>query len=108
MPDRSVIHKWAAAGAATAGILPVGADAVALAAEEVAMVINIGGLFGISLTESGAEGIIASYLGGLVGGAIFEAANVAYPFSIPVKIGIATTVMETLGNTAYSYFEKCS
>ncbi|MDE7245664.1 MAG: hypothetical protein K2O18_17060 [Oscillospiraceae bacterium] len=108
MPDRSVIHKYAAAGAATAGALPVGADAVALAAEEVAMVIQIGSLFGISLSKAGAEGIIAAYLGGLVGGTIFEVANVGYPFTIPVKIAIATGVIEGLGNAAYNYFEKCS
>lgn len=108
MPSRSVIHKWAAAGGATAGVLPVGADAVALAAEEVAMVVQVAGLFGISLTKAAAEGIIAAELGGLVGGAIFVAANVGYPFTIPLKISIAVGVIEVIGNAAYSYFEKCS
>lgn len=107
MSKRSVIHKWAALGGATAGALPVGADAVALAAEEIAMVINVGSLFGISLTKAGAEGIIAASLGGLVGGTIFEAANLGYPLTIPLKVSIAVGVIETIGNAAYSHFEKC-
>lgn len=108
MSKRNVIHKWATVGGATAGALPIGPDAIALAAEEVLMVIHVGGLFGISLTHAGAEGIIAAHLGGLVGGAIFEAANIGYPFTIPLKISIAVGVIEALGHTAYSYFEKCS
>lgn len=108
MPNRGAIHGWAAAGGATAGVLPIGADAIALAAEEVAMVIHVGSLFGISLSKSGAEGLIASYLGGIVGGTIFEAANIGYPFTIPLKISIAVGVIEALGNAAYSHFEKCS
>lgn len=108
MPSRKVIHKWAAIGGATAGALPIGADAVALAAEEIAMVVQVAGLFGISLTKAAAEGVIAASLGGLVGGTIFEVANIGYPFTIPLKISIAVGVIETLGNTAYSHFEKCS
>lgn len=108
MRSRSVILKWAAIGGATAGVLPVGADAIALAAEEISMVIQVAGLFGISLTKAAAEGLIAASLGGMVGGAIFEAANVGYPFTIPAKISIAVGVIEILGNTAYTHFEKCS
>lgn len=93
---------------ATAVTLPIGADAVALAAEEVAMVIQIGSLFGISLTKAAAEGVIVAYLGGFIGGTIFEIANVWYPVTIPLKITIAAGVIETLGNAAYCYFEKCS
>lgn len=108
MPNRKIIHKYAAAGGATAGALPVGPDALALAAEEVAMVIHIASLFGMSLTKAAAEGIIAANLGGLIGGTIFEAANIGYPFTIPLKITIAVSVIEAIGNAAYSYFEKCS
>ena len=108
MSSRSVIHKWALVGGTTAGTLPVGVDAMALAAEEVSMVVQIAGLFGRSLSEAAAEGLIAANLGGLVGGTIFEAANIGYPFTIPLKITIAVGVIETLGNTAYSYFERCS
>ena len=108
MPSKSVIHKWAAAGGATAGVLPVGADVIALKAEEIAMVIHVASLFGVSLTDSAAEGIIAAELGGLIGTAIFEAVNIGYPFTIPAKIGIAVGVIETLGNAAYNYFERTS
>lgn len=38
---RSVIHKWAAASAATAGALPVGAALAALFGEEILMVIHV-------------------------------------------------------------------
>ncbi len=108
MVDRKVIHKWAVAGGATAGALPVGADALALAAEEVAMVVHVASLFGISLTESAAEGLIAAQLGGFVGTVIFEAVNIGYPFMIPAKIAIAVGVIESIGNAAYNYFEACS
>lgn len=108
MANRNVIHKWAAVGGATAGALPVGADAIALAAEEVAMVVHVASLFGISLTESAAEGLIAAQLGGIIGTAVFEAVNIGYPFTIPIKIGIAVSVIEGIGNAAYSYFEICS
>lgn len=108
MTDRKIIHKWAAAGGATAGALPVGPDALALAAEEVAMVVHVASLFGVSLTKAAAEGLIAANLGGLIGGTIFEAANIGYPFTIPLKITIAVGVIETIGNAAYSHFEQCS
>jgi Uncharacterized protein/domain associated with GTPases len=108
MADRSVIHKWAMAGGATAGALPIGPDAIALSAQEVLMVVQIASLFGVSLSKGAAQGLIAAQLGGLVGGAIFEAANIGYPFTIPLKITIAVGVIESIGNAAYNYFEKCS
>lgn len=108
MPDKSLIHGWALAGGAAAAALPVGADAICLQAQEIAMVVQIGSLFGKSLTETAAEGIIAAQLGGLIGGGIFVACNVGYPFTIPVKTAIAVGVIEGLGNAAYAYFEAQS
>lgn len=105
-PSRSIIHRWAAAGGAAAGALPVGADAIALAAQEVLMTIRIASLFGVELSESAAEGVIAATVGHAVGAAIFVACNVGYPFTIPVKIGIAVGVIETLGNAVFDYYEK--
>ena len=60
------------------------------------------------ITESAAEGLIAAQLGGIIGTAVFEAVNIGYPFTIPIKIGIAVSVIEGIGNAAYSYFETCS
>ena len=105
-PSRSRIHAWAAAGGATAGALPVGADAIALAAEEVLMTINIAAMFGEKISKSAAEGIIASTVGTVAGTAIFESLNVAYPFTIPANIAVAVGVIEALGNTIYEYYDK--
>lgn len=109
----NLIHKWAAVGGATAGALPVGADAAALIAEEIIMVIHIGSLFGVNIDKSTATGIqtalIASAVGvGAHGAALagLESANLGYPFTIPVKIGIAVGIIEVLGRAAYRYFEE--
>lgn len=105
-PSRTIIHKWAAIGGATAGALPVGADAIALAAEEVLMTIRIASLFGEEISKSVAEGIIASSVGSVAGTAIFESLNVGYPFTIPAKIAVAVGVIETLGNAIYEIYDK--
>lgn len=107
LPDRNIVHKWAGAAAATAAVLPVGADAAALFAEEVAMVIRIASLFGHSIDEKTAtQALTTGALGGIVGGAIFEAANIGYPFTIPIKITVATGVMELLANATYDIYAK--
>jgi uncharacterized protein (DUF697 family) len=109
------IHLWAAGGAAIAAALPVGVDAIALGAEEITMVIRIGTLFGVSLKKSSAQGILAASIATGVGTAAhaaavagLEAANIGYPATIPVKIGIAVGLIEVVGRAAYSYFEKKS
>lgn len=104
--DYSIIHKWAAAGGATAGALPVGADAVALAAEEVAMTIQVAAMFGVSLTKSAAQGIMAACCGNIIGTAIFEALNIGYPFTIPAKIAAAVGTIEAVGNAVYNYYKN--
>lgn len=106
MPDRSIIHVVAVAGGAAAAALPVGADVIALAAEEVTMVMKIGQEFGVSVTESMAKGILTACGCTVVGSAIFEAVNIGYPFTIPAKTAIAVGVIESAGNLVYNYFEK--
>ena len=109
------IHLWAAAGAVTAAALPVVADAVALAAEEVIMVIQVGSYFGISIEKTAAQGIISGVVATAIGGATFtaaitalEAADIGYPFTIPVKVGIAVGIIELVGVASYKYFEHQS
>lgn len=109
------IHKWALAGAAIAAALPVGVDALALGAQEVAMIIRIGSLFGVSIEKSSAQGILTAIVATQIGVAAhvaaiagLEAANVGYPFTIPVKAGIAAGIIELVGRAAYSYFERKS
>ena len=106
-PDKSVIHKWAAASAATAAVLPVGADAAALFGEEVAMVIHVAALFGKKINVATAtQAITTGLLGNVAGTAVFEGLNVGYPFTIPAKIAVATGFMEALGNATYIYFDN--
>lgn len=107
------IHLWALGGAAIAAALPVGADAIALGAQEITMVIRIGSLFGANIEKSAAQGIAAASIATGVGTAAhaaaiasLEAANVGYPFTIPVKAVIAAGLIEVVGRAAYSYFEK--
>lgn len=105
--SRNVIHKWAAAGATTAGALPVGADAAALFGEEVLMVIHVASLFGQSISKKTASQAIATgTLGVVAGTAIFESLNVAYPFTIPAKIAVAVGVIEALGNATYEFYKN--
>ena len=107
------IHMWAVGGAATAAVLPVGIDAAALITEEIAMVIQIGSLFGVSIQETSAQGILTAAIASSIGVAAhaagvagLEAANLGYPFTIPVKAGIALGIIEVVGRATYSYFEK--
>jgi uncharacterized protein (DUF697 family) len=109
------IHKWAAGAGAIAAFLPVGLDAVALGAEEIAMVIRIGSLFGVNIEESQAQGILAAGIAGSVGVAAhtaaysaMETANIGYPFTIPLKVGIAMGLVEVVGRAAYAHFQEKS
>lgn len=105
--NRNVIHKWAAVSAVTAGALPVGADATALFAEEVLMVVNVASLFGYSISkETAKQALLTGVLGNIAGTMIFESLNVAYPFTIPAKIAVATGVMEVLGNTTFEFYRN--
>ncbi len=104
-PSRSTVHSIALAGGATAGVLPVGLDVSALCAEEVAMVIKLGREFGVTLTKSAAAGVLTAAGCTVVGTAVFAAANIGYPFTIPIKIGIAVGVIEAAGNLVYDYFD---
>ena len=112
---RTKIHLWAAAGAATAAAFPVIVDSTALAAEEVFMVIQVGSYFGVSIDKAAAHGILCGAIASSVGVATFvtanaalEAADLAYPFSFPAKIGIAVGIVELVGIAAYRYFEAQS
>ncbi|WP_371121221.1 hypothetical protein [Microcoleus sp.] len=107
------IHMWAAAGGATAAVLPVGLDAAALILQEVLMVIQIGSLFGVNIENATAQGILTATIASGIGVAAhatavagLEAANLGYPFTIPVKIGIAVGIIELVGRATYTYFES--
>lgn len=105
-PSKSIIHKTAAAGAAIAGVLPVGADIASLCVQEVNMVIAIGEAFGVRLDKTAAAGVLTAAGCTVIGGAVFEAVNIGYPFTIPAKIAVATATIEAAGNLVYKYFEK--
>lgn len=104
--NRNIIHKWAAASAVTAGVLPVGLDAVVLFGEECLMYINVAAMFGHHISMKMAEeALTTGALGTVVGTTVFEGLDVGYPFTIPAKIAVATSVMEGLGHAAFSIFE---
>lgn len=109
---RNKIHLWATGGGATAAALPVGADAIALAAEETVMVIHVGSHFGISINKTAAHGILSAIVATGIGATVhaaaiasLEAANWGYPLTIPVKVVIAVGIVELVGCAAYKYFE---
>lgn len=105
--SRSLIHKYAVAGATTAAVLPIGPDAIVLASEEALMVVHVAAMFGHAISKKTATQAIATgTLGIIVGTAIFESLNVGYPFTIPAKIATATTVMEILGNATYEFYKN--
>lgn len=104
-PSRNIIHAIAVAGGATAGALPPFLDVPALCAEEVAMVIALGREFGVKLTKSAATGVLTAAGCTAVGTAVFASANIGYPLTIPIKIGIASGVIEAAGNLVYDCFE---
>lgn len=102
-----LIKTWAATSAGTAAVLPVGLDAAALFGEEVLMVIHVAALFGHPITKEVAiQALNTGILGAIVGTAVFEGLNVGYPFTIPIKIGVATTVMTTLGIATYEFYRE--
>ncbi len=110
---RRSIHLWSALGAGTAAVLPPPADAVALASEEALMTVKIAAMFGHCLSEKTAAQALATGAFGTVVGtaaavAVFEGLNLAYPATIPAKVGVATGVMETLGWTVYEYYKSQS
>lgn len=105
--SRSIIHKYAIASATTAAVLPVGADALALAGEEALMVVHVAAMFGHSISkETAAQAIMTGALGTVIGTTIFEGLNIGYPFTIPAKIATATAVMEILGNATYEFYKN--
>lgn len=107
MDAKNLIHKWALVGGATAGALPVGADAAALAAEEIAMTIQVAALFGISLDKSAAHSIMVTVCSNFIGTTLFETLNVGYPFTIPAKITAAVVTIEAVGKAIYTYYANC-
>lgn len=70
------------------------------------MTIQVAAMFGVSLTKANAEGVMAACASKLMGAAIFESLNLAYPVTIPAKIAIAVGTFEAVGNAVYSYYEQ--
>ncbi len=60
-----------------------------------------------------AQGILTATIASTIGVAAhaiavagLEGANLGYPFTIPVKIGIAVGIIELVGRATYTYFES--
>ena len=101
------IHGFSLAGAITAAALPIGADSLALAAEECLLVIFIAAEHGEPISKKVAlEAINTGAFGTCVGTAVFEALNIGYPFTVPAKITAAVSVMEALGHAVLVFYEN--
>ena len=74
------------------------------------MIIRIGTLFGVRIDKSAALGILSASIATAIGQAAaftaFEAANVGYPATIPIKAGIAAGLIEAVGHAAFAYFNE--
>ncbi len=105
-PSRGIIHAFALAGGTIAGATPPILDIPALSAEEIVMVIKLGKEFGVDIDKTAAAGVLTAAGCTVAGTAVFEAVNIGYPLTIPVKIAVATATIEAAGNLVYNYFEK--
>lgn len=108
-----IIHTTAAASAA-AGVLPLpGSDSVAIVAAQTAMIIALGKVFGVRLTESAAEAMaltmITQYSGRLVAGGLIKLIPFAGTFvGGCVNASVAASITETLGWEVAEDFDRQS
>lgn len=106
---KKVVHTTAVAGAATVAWLPIGADAIALRAEEIAAIVVVGKIYGQKMTKAAASGLMASGFAQLVGEKLaltaLEASNAAGLGAYLIKSGIAVGLIEAVGMCAIDYFE---
>ena len=105
------IHTWALEGAVRASTVPPGADISAIVLEECAMIMRVGSSFGHNVSRTEASLLLTSEFASFVESAVstamssFAELNSGYLPNISEKIGIATNILELIGNTAFSYFE---
>lgn len=96
----AIIHGAAGSGAGIAAAMAQvpGSDNIPLVAIEVAMTISLGGVFGVSLTESAAKSIVAGAAGSLIGRGVFQFAIGWIPgLGNAVNASTAAGVIEALG-----------
>lgn len=105
-----VVHSMAVAAMPTVAALPVGADAAALRAEEVAMIVAIGKIYDQKLTKAAASGLLASGFAQMVGEKIalglMEMSNATGPLAFAIKSGVALSLIEAVGMCAIDFFEE--
>ncbi|HEV8003717.1 MAG TPA: hypothetical protein VGP63_27880 [Planctomycetaceae bacterium] len=95
-----IIHGAATSGAGVAAAMAQlpGADNFPLTAIEIAMVIALGQVFSVSVTESGAKSIIAGFLGTIVGRGVSQVLFGWVPvFGNAINASTAAGVIEALG-----------
>lgn len=110
--NRSDIHTWALEGAVRAATVPPGADSSAIILEECAMIMRVGSSFGHNISKTEASFLLTSEFSSVLESAVFSAAmssfaelNSGYLPNVASKIGVAATILELVGNAAFSYFE---
>ncbi len=95
-----IIHAAATSGAGIAAAMAQapGTDNIPLTALEVGMVIGLGRVFGVSLTESAAKSILAGFLGTIVGRGVFQfLVGWVHGLGNAINAGTAAGVIESLG-----------
>ncbi len=101
--DCQVIIHTAAAASAAAGALPIpGSDSVAIVAAQTAMIIALGKVFDVKMTDSAAEAMaltmITQYSGRLMAGGLIKLIPGAGTFfGGCVNASVAASITETLG-----------
>lgn len=104
-----IIHMNAiAASGIAAGLAQLpSADYPALMAIEIEMVIALGEVFGISVTKSGAKGLITSIAGATIGRTISQLLVGWIPgYGNAVNASTAAGVVETLGWAVADHFDN--
>ncbi len=105
----AIIHTATAAAAAVAGGLAQipGSDTIPITGAQITMIISLGTVFDISVTEATAKALIAG-LGAAAGGRLVSQFLVGWIPGLGNAINASTAVAitETLGWKAADYFEE--
>ena len=105
----AIIHGATAACAAIAGGMAQipGSDAIPITGIQVGMIISLGAVFDIPVSESGAKGIMAG-LGAAAGGRLVSQFLVGWipGFGNAINASTAVAITEGLGWKAADYFDE--
>ncbi len=103
---RSAVNSWSVGLAATAWIPGSG---YVMTAGDIAMVIQVGKIYGVDLETSGAATVLTSIAAPLIGRTVAYGILDFIPiFGWGIKSVVSLGVSKTIGETIIAYFEDCS